>query len=149
MLTAGNVSPDKTCLICRGPYGGQDPMLGNPPFSGSLANALADSLGLPGLSAAPPSQTLPTGLPGSNGGLPFNMGLPNGGARHHIDSLSAVSHCPQDCLAAVSVYTEHIPRNALLLLHLPSPAAQESHSTCFVPCYRYCWRREASSQVGC
>lgn len=108
MLTAGSVSPDRISTICRGPYGGQDPMLGNPPFSGSLANALADSLGLPGLSAAPPSQNLPTGLPGSNGGLPFNMGLPNGGARHHMDSLSAVSHSPQDCLAAVVVCTEHV-----------------------------------------
>ena len=83
--------------MCRGPYGGQDPnLLGNQPFSGSLANALADSLGLTqGLSAAPPSQSLPGGLPGSNGGLPFNMGgLTNGGPRHHIDSLSAVSLNP-------------------------------------------------------
>lgn len=80
---------------CRGPYGGQDPsLLGNQPFNGSLANALADSLGLtPNLSAPPQSQSLNGGLPGSNGGLPFNMnGLPNGGGRHPIDSLSAVSH---------------------------------------------------------
>ena len=82
---------------CRGPYGGQDPnLLGNQQFNGSLANALADSLGLtPNLSAAPQSQSLPSGLPGSNGGLPFNMGgLPNGGGRHPMDSLSAVSLRP-------------------------------------------------------
>ncbi|CAK0784107.1 hypothetical protein CVIRNUC_007310 [Coccomyxa viridis] len=77
-----------------GPYGGQDPnLLGNPLLTGNLANSLADSLGLTqGLAAVPPSQSLPTGLPNGlpgNGALGFNMGLPNGGGRHHIDSLSA------------------------------------------------------------
>lgn len=81
--------------MCRGPYGGQDPnLLGNPLLTGNLANSLADSLGLTqGLAAVPPSQSLPTGLPNGlpgNGALGFNMGLPNGGGRHHIDSLSAV-----------------------------------------------------------
>ena len=81
--------------MCRGPYGGQDPnLLGNPLLTGNLANSLADSLGLTqGLAAIPPSQSLPTGLPNGlpgNGALGFNMGLPNGGGRHHIDSLSAV-----------------------------------------------------------
>lgn len=82
--------------MSRGPYGNQDPnLLVNPLLAGNLTNSLADSLGLTqGLAAAPPSQSLPTGLPnglpGSGVGVPFNMGLPNGGPRHHIDSLSAV-----------------------------------------------------------
>ncbi len=95
---------------CRGPYGGQDPnLLGNQQFNGSLANALADSLGLSSnLSAAPQSQSLPSGLPGSNGGLPFNMnGLPNGGGRHPMDSLSAVSFRPWLLHLHVCV---HVPR---------------------------------------
>ena len=90
-------------LVRRGPYGGQDPnLLGNPLLAGNLANSLADSLGLTqGLAAAPPSQSLPTGLPNglpvSGGGLGFNMGLPNGGGRHHMDSLSAVSPLAAVC----------------------------------------------------
>lgn len=87
----------------RGPYGGQDPnLLGNPLLAGNLANSLADSLGLTqGLAAAQPSQSLPTGLPNglpvSGGGLGFNMGLPNGSGRHHMDSLSAVGPHAADC----------------------------------------------------
>ena len=90
-----DVGAELGCHVCRGPYGGQDPnLLGNPLLTGNLANSLADSLGLTqGLAAVPPSQSLPTGLPNGlpgNGALGFNMGLPNGGGRHHIDSLSAV-----------------------------------------------------------
>ena len=92
--------------VCRGPYGGQDPnLLGNPLLTGNLANSLADSLGLTqGLAAVPPSQSLPTGLPNGlpgNGALGFNMGLPNGGGRHHIDSLSAVCPAPLSVLLSL------------------------------------------------
>lgn len=100
--------------MCRGPYGGQDPnLLGNPLLTGNLANSLADSLGLTqGLAAVPPSQSLPTGLPNGlpgSGGLGFNMGLPNGGGRHHIDSLSAV------CLRPLSVLLSPLLDSASLV----------------------------------
>jgi hypothetical protein len=108
--------------VRRGPYGGQDPnLLGNPLLAGNLANSLADSLGLTqGLAAAPPSQSLPSGLPNglpvSGGGLGFNMGLPNGGGRHHMDSLSAVSRHAAVCQCLLLLCC-HAPKVDMIFLN--------------------------------